>query len=644
VPLGFAAPPPLRPPPDRMEGEVTEQHSPVGPDGARSGQSPVAAASSGEAADEGGVVVGAGSDQGPAAAASSAEAADGGVSAVGAGDQEEAAEGSGAGHGGEQGAEAQDDARQEPGEQSAEVDGGGGGEGGVASPGGHTVGASADADDCRDATAEAGRSNDAGCEIESEADITPHDVAESGGECAGNDDPGEVPFGAGNGVEAGTEGASPSEIGTAAAMGGEDCIGGTAASAGPAAACAAGPGEAGHPGAPASEVDHDEVPGVDHVEVPGAQIDVPAQVMPASSTCGVPFEAITEQLQATVRGALANFGERLSEVPEEELRSALQDWASRFQGHLQELQAILEHKRSATAEADACTGSTRGTDIAECEGSEEPRVDGHPAGSEAGDSGGLCDNAEETAREVAELRRVRRQIRCIFGDIISGLPDTSSLRLEELMSDGEDKEEDEAGPASARSAQRGGASDAPPRVDAVLPAPPASKVRPPRVPSAHDLRHCSRSADMPSTTNSSWASRGASDEPRREHRERKHRRHRRQQDTSPEMAIAREPKRDDGAAAKQWNWAEQMVRASLDPQNQWEFPGAKLPQGSGRHKSSLVMPPPQMMHPGDLWEQPRGAAMGHRGKDIAARARERAEEVQRHERKQERRTLGIPAH
>merc|ERR1712039_743678 len=33
-----------------------------------------------------------------------------------------------------------------------------------------------------------------------------------------------------------------------------------------------------------------------------------------------------------------------------------------------------------------------------------------------------------------------------------------------------------------------------------------------------------------------------------------------------------ERKRDDGTAPKQWNWAEEVVRASLDPQNQWEFP------------------------------------------------------------------------
>eukprot|EP00439_Symbiodinium_sp_Y106_P039667 s423_g4.t2 len=42
---------------------------------------------------------------------------------------------------------------------------------------------------------------------------------------------------------------------------------------------------------------------------------------------------------------------------------------------------------------------------------------------------------EESAKQVEELRRVRRQIRYIFGGMIQSLPDASSLRVDDLMSD-----------------------------------------------------------------------------------------------------------------------------------------------------------------------------------------------------------------
>merc|ERR1719229_755394 len=48
---------------------------------------------------------------------------------------------------------------------------------------------------------------------------------------------------------------------------------------------------------------------------------------------------------------------------------------------------------------------------------------------------------EEAAKEVSELRRVRRQIRCIFGGMLSNLPDSSSLRVDELLSDRDDLEQ-----------------------------------------------------------------------------------------------------------------------------------------------------------------------------------------------------------
>merc|ERR1712217_423096 len=102
----------------------------------------------------------------------------------------------------------------------------------------------------------------------------------------------------------------------------------------------------------------------------------------------------------------------------------------------------------------------------------------------------------------------------------------------------------------------------------------------------------------------------------------KHRHHRHREDPSDDEYRRhredREKKKDDGSTPKQWNWAEEVVKASLDPQNQWEFPNARgsTPRGD---RAVLSQPP--------SWEQPR-----QRGVDVASKARERAEEVDRQER------------
>jgi hypothetical protein len=88
-------------------------------------------------------------------------------------------------------------------------------------------------------------------------------------------------------------------------------------------------------------------------------------------------------------------------------------------------------------------------------------------------------------------------------------------------------------------------------------------------------------------------------------------------------------KKDDGAMpSKQWNWAEEVVKASLDPGNQWEFPGVADGRGEGAPGRRRGQP---------QWEQPRQVAprgVGQRGPDIALKARERAEEVIRSEKSQ----------
>jgi len=113
---------------------------------------------------------------------------------------------------------------------------------------------------------------------------------------------------------------------------------------------------------------------------------------------------------------------------------------------------------------------------------------------------------------------------------------------------------------------------------------------------------------------------------RAERKERKQRSHHHREQRSP-----REMKKDDGAKpSKQWNWAEEVVKASLDPGNQWEFPGMDDNRGAGTPSRRRGQP---------QWEQPRQVpprGPGQRGNDIALQARQRAEEVMRSERDRQR--------
>merc|ERR1719265_280161 len=56
---------------------------------------------------------------------------------------------------------------------------------------------------------------------------------------------------------------------------------------------------------------------------------------------------------------------------------------------------------------------------------------------------------EEAEREVAELRRVRRQIRYLFGGMIGNLPESSTLRVDDLLSEQGDDVEAQVSPTNA---------------------------------------------------------------------------------------------------------------------------------------------------------------------------------------------------
>eukprot|EP00913_Durusdinium_trenchii_P011074 g10396.t1 len=139
--------------------------------------------------------------------------------------------------------------------------------------------------------------------------------------------------------------------------------------------------------------------------------------------------------------------------------------------------------------------------------------------------------------------------------------------------------------------------------------------------------------DLSSVTDSSavsWNSQVTEEEARR--KEKKERKSRKQRHHSADAHADRPAKKDDGALPKPHNWAEEVVKASLDPQNQWEFPG---PSGKAGYVGQLAAweqcrPRERVSHaedPGVWGLRPRA-----RGSEVASRARERAEEVQRWER------------
>ncbi|CAL1130181.1 unnamed protein product [Cladocopium goreaui] len=83
----------------------------------------------------------------------------------------------------------------------------------------------------------------------------------------------------------------------------------------------------------------------------------------------------------------------------------------------------------------------------------------------------------------------------------------------------------------------------------------------------------------------SWNSQVTEEETRRkEKKERKSRKHRHH---SADAHADRSAKKDDGALPKPYNWAEEVVKASLDPQNQWEFPAPSGKAGYVRNLRSV---------------------------------------------------------
>jgi len=446
-------------------------------------------------------------------------------------------------------------------------------------------------------------------------------------------------------------------------------------------------------GEPASPVATAPACQVSEVQVPERRINVDTARDGHAKAEGVAVEVTAERLRVAVDDAVAELYGGLGNTPrQEEVRLALADWKARLEEHVKQLEHIMQPsgpavndanliarslsggvaeataegaKQAAAADVEAAppaeVGLPEGQDPA-AEATEEDAeakateiLDGlqdvqhmrhqlecHREGRDVDEVPSAWADPEEAEREVAELRRVRRQIRYLFGGMIGSLPE-SSLRVDDLLSEQGDAAEASTSPSNARPHGQPAAvslhemameSPKPPKAPPARPA--ENQVRDTMSESMATTNSSATTLDS-QRTNRGDRSHRDSEERRRERRERKERKERKHRHHREEEQM----KKDDGAMPpKQWNWAEEVVKASLDPLNQWEFPSvaghAASPSAHAPRREKASWEQPRQMAPFDFGAAPP------RGNDIALRARERAEEVLRSERGRQQRLFEAP--
>lgn len=429
----------------------------------------------------------------------------------------------------------------------------------------------------------------------------PADAAEgAAGEMPAEAGAADAPAAEADATAAAEGGAEPGAPADGAAEGGTDAPGDAAET----------PAAPADPTAPATDLEDKDEDGTREKPADG-KTDEPTP--PAEESKEDPAKSAVDRLSKGVEGVIGDFESGLEAIPDPSLRSALEDWAKRMNVHVQELRTIMSGDTE-SGEAPAVPPLPGALDEEESRPSvtEEEmqsvrdigrQLASHRTGRTTQEVEQWTD-PEESAKEVEELRRVRRQIRYIFWGMLQSLPETGTLRVDDLISDAGTSEAQVRAPVSEKPPPLPGKTS---RDVGKVPMPPQGK------PEGHG-RPRSGGTELSSVTDSSavsWNSQVTEEETRRkEKKERKSRKHRHH---SADAHADRSAKKDDGALPKPYNWAEEVVKASLDPQNQWEFPA---PSGKAGYVGSLA-----------AWEQPRA-----RGTEVASRARERAEEVQRWER------------
>lgn len=407
--------------------------------------------------------------------------------------------------------------------------------------------------------------------------------------------------------------------------------------------------------------------------MPDVRIDVGGTGPAPPASAAETVQVAAKWLRGAVEGLLTKFGADLAELPAGDLRRALDDWSRRLSEHVGELEEIAEQAQAEPLGRESAEDLGGDEETADALDPDAPELDVEGlrlmrrklecqrSGRDDEEVTSAWADPEETAREIEELQRVRRQIRYLFGTMLSQLPDASTLRVDDLASEQGDAEEalgagscEEQGdtevqtqrlpPSVQEEPERARASPAGDEKGLREPeaaGPPPTAAVPAARPAAHRAAQASPEGSVAAQPSRAAADEEAEEEERererrRERRERRERKQRRQE--VPELVVdAREPKRDGGLPRKQWNWAEEVVKASLDPQNQWEFPGPE-------EERPLPLPLARAVRAAQpAWEQPRqgGRPAEQRGSDIASRARERAQEVQRMEREQQRQLFGM---
>eukprot|EP00419_Tripos_fusus_P000339 CAMPEP_0172672406 /NCGR_PEP_ID=MMETSP1074-20121228/11526_1 /TAXON_ID=2916 /ORGANISM="Ceratium fusus, Strain PA161109" /LENGTH=332 /DNA_ID=CAMNT_0013489587 /DNA_START=31 /DNA_END=1026 /DNA_ORIENTATION=+ len=315
------------------------------------------------------------------------------------------------------------------------------------------------------------------------------------------------------------------------------------------------------------------------------------------SSTGCPVAAIGV-LGKNVRDVAMKFDAGVRSLPHGQFRLELETWTSWLHGHIRELRQLLEE-----AQADAAKAS-----IAR---------DSPPIVQEV--TGAWCNDEEEdeTAREVAELRRVRRELRSIFG-MLDCPPGTSTLQVDDLAEDGTSEQVVPLQDTETSIEKRADTA----------------------CPSAADLN----SHDVPEPPAApSWEDLQAEEDRRKARREKKQqRRQQRHCEATGTMTADSETGNcsvqglGDGSNSHSRpfpvHWLDEAMAVPIsNSQSQRGLSGGFV------HNSPSV-PLPARLWPcsveQQLWEVPRErTASWTRGKDIASRARERAEEVQRFERR-----------
>eukprot|EP00929_Paragymnodinium_shiwhaense_P071202 TRINITY_DN36202_c0_g1_i1.p1 TRINITY_DN36202_c0_g1~~TRINITY_DN36202_c0_g1_i1.p1 ORF type:complete len:587 (-),score=169.22 TRINITY_DN36202_c0_g1_i1:346-2106(-) len=375
------------------------------------------------------------------------------------------------------------------------------------------------------------------------------------------------------------------------------------------------------------------------------RIDVDPATVDVATTQNV---AVMGRMKEAVDAMLAACDKGIEELQEGEQKEAMLRWRSEMERHVQDLEGIASASASPSGRGELTAGAggvhaasgdgggEEGQLVDQLEGVRDIRLqlESERTGRDMEDCASVWNDPADTEREIGELRRARRQIRYLFGGMVGNLPETANMRVSELIhSDAEDSPRNNKGIDGGYAAavanavsnmgaaygieagsSAGTAAGKPPAMPGeLIPHLPLS----PKLPGHTPRRPRSSGTELSSVT----SSQGDDEERRRRdrHREKKERKLKKR-DSSQGANASTPRKKDDGAYPKtHWNWADEVVKASLDPQNSWEFPSGQAPL-RGANDGGQNLP---------AWEVPRQQRVGD---DVAARARERAQEVLRSER------------